>query len=198
MTLVPFRNDFLSGSAVPMRIAADPVQADIFSKALSAQLEARSYRVRMETVRDGKRNTRLLEHVFPHRFRVVSDADEIIIVDHSTFRRVAGASWQRVPFDLGFLIAQFLNPNVIERLTQETTITFNRRETLDGQLMLVFQSDYSQSFGNEVSSMSKMWISETRRLLCRLEMEIKVNGVQSSTVNTYYDYNAEIIIEPPI
>jgi outer membrane lipoprotein-sorting protein len=181
-----------------MRIVADRDQAEIFSKAISAQLAAKSYRVRMESTRESERSARLLEHVSPQCFRVVSDTDEIIIVGQSTFQRVTGRAWQRIPFDVGSVIGQFLNPNVIEELTQGTAVTFNGTEMLDEQLMLVFQSIHPKALGTDITTISKIWISEETGLLCRMEMESEVKGIQTRTVSVYFDYNADIQIEPPV
>src|SRR5215216_3686117 len=94
-------------STAPAPAAASQDPLDFMTKAIRAQLDAKSYRARMESSFGGQNSTRVVEFVAPDRFHMTSDIDEIIIVGPSTYRRTKNGQWQKFPVDVGSMVSAF-------------------------------------------------------------------------------------------
>lgn len=184
------------GGAVPA--ATSENAADFMSKAIRAQLDAKSFRARMESDFGGQSSTRVVEFVAPDRFHMTSDIDEIIIVGPASYRRAKGGQWQKLPADMGSMINAFRDPKIIEELGKGAEVKFLGPDVLDGTPTLVYQYTLKNAFGTSITSTSKTWIGAADSLPRKSESEAEINKQKSKTVMTYYDYNASISIEPPI
>jgi outer membrane lipoprotein-sorting protein len=175
---------------------ADPLE-DI-TRSMRAQMEVRSFRVRMEFSYSGSGNTRTVEFVAPDRFHMTSDKNEVIIVGPATYMKTPKGTWQKIPMDVNAMIQSFRDPQIIDEVRKSTNATFVGPDTLDGSPMLVYQYTMSNAFGTNSTSTTKSWISASDGLPRRLEIDGEINAIKARAVNTYYDYNAEIKIEPPM
>ena len=96
---------------------------------------------------------------------------------------------------------QFRATDVEQRMTKYEDVRFVGHEALDGSPALVYQFKLK---GAEGQSSGKIWISASDGLPRKIEndggMGTNSNGgtSKSKLVVTYYDYNANIKIEPPI
>ncbi|HKP12704.1 MAG TPA: hypothetical protein VJZ91_11355, partial [Blastocatellia bacterium] len=70
-------------------------------------------------------------------------------------------------------------------------------DTLDGKPMTVYQYTLRNVMGMDITSRSKAWISAADSLPHRIESETDLKGKTSKATITYFDYNADIKIEPP-
>ena len=165
---------------------------------MQAQMAAKSYRVRIDSIYGIEKRSRLVEFVSPDRFRIVTDQDEMIIIGQSTFRRKKGEVWQRFPFDVGSMIARFRDPKLIEDMGKRATVIFLGQESLEGQPMWVFEYGQINVLGTNLTTRSKVWVSVKDGLPRRMEVDGEISGTRTKDINTNYDYGAEIRIEPPM
>ena len=176
--------------------SADPLE-DV-ARSMRAQMEVKSFRVRMEFSYSGNSNTRVVEFVAPDRFHMISDKNEVFIVGPATYMKGPKGNWQRVPMDVNAMIQSFRDPQIIDEVRKSTNAKFIGPDTLDGSPMLVYEYTMSNAFGTNSTSTTKSWISATDGLPRRLEIDGEIDSMKARAVNTYYDYNADIKIEPPM
>jgi hypothetical protein len=191
-------------AASPAEGASNPATApgvnalEDITRAMRAQMDVRSFRVRMEFSFPGNSNTRIVEFVAPDRFHMISDKNEALIVGPTTYMKDPKGAWQRVPMDVNAMVQSFRDPSIIDEVRKSADAKFIGPDTLDGAPMLVYQYTMSNAFGTNSTSMTKAWIGASDGLPRRLEIDGNVGSVKARAVNTYYDYNADIKIEPPM
>jgi hypothetical protein len=186
------------GGSAPAATATNENAVDFITKAMRAQLDAKSYRARMESTFAGQNTARVVEFVAPDRFRMTSDTDEIIVVGPESYRRAKGGQWQKFPANIGSMVNAFRDPKMIDELTKNAQVKFLGPEVLDGTPTLVYEYTLANAFGTNMTSTSKTWIGASDSLPRKSETEAEINKQKSKTVITFYDYNASINIEPPI
>ena len=185
-----------SGGASPASTDANPI--DVMTASMKAQLDAKSYRARLESLADGKNMTMTIEYVAPDRFHMTAPMNETIIVGSDTFVKLPTGQWQKVPINANEMISSFRDPKMIEELRNSTDVKFLGTDSLDGVPVKIYQYTVKNAFGTNMTSTSKAWIATNDNLPRRMEVEADVNGKPSKTLITYYDYNADIKILPPM
>jgi hypothetical protein len=199
-------------SSDPPTSGADPREA--LKKAFTAQLAARSFRARMEYSVASIPTHNDLEFVAPDRYHVTvvgpqvqgrSMGQEIIIVGKDTFRRITGVPWQKsttnpaaLATTIGEIAGQFRTEDVAQRMLKYDDIQFISTDVLDGQPVMVYQFKLKDTKG---PIPGKIWISTADNLPRKIEHEAssKTNpDRRMKLTTTYYDYNANITIEPPV
>lgn len=204
-----------TGAAPPMpatvATSADP-RADI-TQAMRASLAARSYRSRIVTTSSsGSNRTMSADVVAPDRMHMRMEMDrpgglklskENILVGRSSYVRVGHGAWQKDPMDMGDLMSQFRDPAMVDAIAQKAQVEFLGSDTVDGMPMLVYRYTLKDLLGPGHDAVSKLWIGATDHLQHQLVSESDFdplgNGktIHSKTVATFYDYGADIAIEPP-
>ncbi len=194
----------------PVRATADPREA--LKKAFTAQLAARSFRTRLEYSVGGVGTHNDLEFVAPDRYHVTvvgpaSMGQEMIIIGKDKFARISGRPWQKTDMNvaagtmattLGDLTDQFHLEDVSKKMTKYDDVEFSGSEVLDGQPVVVYQFNLK---GTKGPIPGKIWISTADNLPRKIvhEATSQTNSDRKMKLTTtYYDYNADIKIEPPI
>ena len=167
------------------------------ARAMRAQMDVRSFRVRMEFSFPGNINTRVVEFVAPDRFHMISDKNEALIIGSATYLKEPKGTWQKVPMDVNAMVQSFRDPGIIDEVRKNADAKFIGPDTLDGVPMLVYEYTMTNAFGTNSTSTTKAWISAGDGLPRRLEIDGDLGSMKARAVNTYYDYNADIKIEPP-
>lgn len=185
-----------SGSAPAAASNASPI--DVITSSMKAQLDAKSFRVRMELSQDGKTSTQTFEYVSPDRFRAVGEMGEMIGVGPNAYMKLPTGQWIKSPGGAAQTLSSFRDPKIIDELRSSTDVQFIGTDTIDGKPMKVYQYTTKNAFGTNVTATSKAWISADSNLPRKIESEGVVHGKSSKSLITYYDYNAEIKIEPPM
>jgi hypothetical protein len=182
------------------------------TRAMRAQLDARSYRARMvSSSSNSTESTLALEFVAPDRFHMTRQSklpgkgdstQEIIVVGNDTFMKMGEGAWRKMPMNMGELITQFRDPKVLEQLTKDADIKFLGPDLLDGSPTLVYQYTLTGELGKDIKNTAKTWIGATDSLPRKTESEGDFNfagtSVHTKTTVTYSDFNADIKIEPPM
>ena len=175
--------------------ASDPQALDALTKAMTAQLNARSFRARSD--RPGQETSTIIEFVAPDRLHVTSDEDEIIIVGANAWDRKPGGEWQKFPMDVSQLMASIRDPEAIQAIRQNAEVKLVGPDTLDGMPMTVYEYTIRNIRDPGTTEHSKTWIAVADSLPRRKETEINANNQTVRARMTYFDYNADIQIAPP-
>jgi hypothetical protein len=191
-------NSPTSGNASSTGTADDAAATmDALTKSIDAQLNARSFRARLDSTFDNQETARTIEYVAPDRFRMASEADETIIIGSNAWVRQNNGAWQKLPIDASQMIASVRDPKIIDQLRKSAEVKLIGPDTLDGKPMTVYQYTLRNVMGTDMTSHAKAWISVADSLPRRMETETEIKGKTSKATITYFDYNADIKIEPP-
>ena len=185
-----------SGSATPASTDANPT--DAMAASIKAQFDAKSYRARMESVTEGNNFTTTVEYVAPDRFHMTAPMNETIIVGADTYVKAPTGQWQKIPINANQMISSFRDPKLVEELRNNTSVKFLGTDSLDGMPVKIYEYTVKNAYGTNMTSISKAWISANDNLPRKMEVQADVNGKPSKTLITYYDYNADIKIAPPM
>ncbi len=187
-----------NGSPNASGSAADQVAAaDALTQAINAQLGAKSFRARLDSTLDGEEMARTIEYVAPDRFRMASDTDETVIIGSNAWMRQNNGAWQKLPIDASQMIASVRDPKMIEQIRRNAEVKLVGPDTLDARPMTVYEYTIRNAMGTDLTSHAKAWISTADHLPHRIETETEIKGKTSKATITYFDYNADIKIEPP-
>jgi hypothetical protein len=205
-----------SGTTSSGSVAAGDDPREALKKAFTAQLAARSYRARMEYSVASIPSHNDLEFVAPDRYHVSvfgpqvqgrNMGQEIIIVGKDTFRRITGVPWQMSMMNtgaaslattIGDAADQFRLEDASQRMLKYDDIQFIGTDVLDGQPVKVYQFNLKVTKG---PMPGKIWISTADDLPRKIEYQAssQTNSERKMKLaTTYYDYNANINIEPPV
>jgi hypothetical protein len=191
-------NSPTSGNASSTGTADDAAATmDALTKSIDAQLNARSFRARLDSTFDNQETARTIEYVAPDRFRMAGEADETIIIGSNAWVRQNNGAWQKLPIDASQMIASVRDPKIIDQLRKSAEVKLIGPDTLDGKPMTVYQYTLRNVMGTDMTSHAKAWISVADSLPRRMETETEIKGKTSKATITYFDYNADIRIDPP-
>jgi TonB family protein len=146
----------------------------------------------------------------PDRSRTKSKHEETIEIDDSLYQRKGDGPWRKI--DLNRMtsdISKFghTDPDGGDMMKGVKEVILKGEETLDGIPVLAYQLVMRDASGKGQASASKIWIGVNDGLPHRIENEFEVkpgdlgvpglNPDKIKVIYTLYDFNAEIIIEPP-
>ena len=186
-----------AGSAGRVSTPADAQALDGLTKAMTAQLSAKSFRARMDSVFGGQEIAQTIEYVAPDRFHMTGDSNETIVIGGNAWMRQQEGAWQKQSINASTLIAAVRDPKMIDLIRKNAEVRFIGPDTLDAKPMMVYEYTLRNLMGTGMSSHVKAWISVADHLPHRMETEIEIKGNTSKATITYFDYNADIKIEPP-
>ncbi|MEK6302189.1 MAG: hypothetical protein AABO41_15880 [Acidobacteriota bacterium] len=187
-----------AASAKAGSVSKEESPLDALSKAVSAQLEAKSFRARMTTVIDGgKESTRIVECISPDRFHITGDQDEMILAGGNVYMKSPAGEWTRLLFDPAEMIKQIRDTNQLDEIRKSTDVVLAGADTVDGVPTLAYRYTMKNPFGMKSTSSCKMWVGLADSLPRKMEVEAEFNKMKTRSVVTYYDYGADIKIEPP-
>lgn len=167
------------------------------SRALRAQLEVKSYRARMTLSNsNGIDSTREIEFVAPDRFHMIGEDGETIVIDSTTYMKSLNGQWQKFPVDLSATLSTLRDPKSLEELGKSVDVKFIGREILDGTPTLIYQTAPSKE--SDLLNTSRTWVAAKDDLPRKREVVSEFKSVKSKTTIIYYDYNADLKIDPPI
>jgi len=129
---------------------------------------------------------------------------ERIYIGKQSYARAGDAPWQKDSLDMSDMFSQMRDPKLIEAV-QKAEVKYVGTESLNGAPMLIYQYKIKDVLGTGIDSNSKMWIGATDNLQHQVETESDFADpsntgkmMHSKTTITFYDYNTDIKIEPPM
>jgi TonB family protein len=184
-----------------LQIAESDNPREVLKKTLSAIQSVKSYRIRSEVTaisKDGPiKEYSSKEYASPDRVRTLDKNKELIRIGKDTYQKKGDGRWQKYTEKRSDTSVTNLPVNALEDLIEDLVkvedIKFIGQETIDGIPTLAYQYRH-RSDPNTI----KAWIGIADGLLRKWEFECIVEGLKAmSLIFTYYDYNADIKIEPP-
>lgn len=193
-------------------ISASDKPLDVMTKAMRAQLDAKSFRAHItSSAANGPDNKMVIEYVAPDRYRMVSEAQagkggaaakvpgqEFIIVGNATFLKAPNGQWIKSPIDAGQMVKAFRDPKMLDELAKTADVKYVGAETLDGVPMLIYEYTQNNPMGMNLKSTARTWLSAADGLPRKTETAGEYNGVKTKTLITLSGYNTDIKIEPPV
>ncbi len=203
-----------STTTAPIFTASSDPRADVIN-AMRKNLEAKSYRMRSVTAStSGFNSSMTIEFVAPDRMHAFTETNmpgqaaarrEIIYIGKVSYVKAGDAPWQKDDMGMGDLIAQMrADPKLIDELANEVEVKYLGADTLDGVPMLMYQYSPENSDDKSKDIVSKVWIGATDNQQHQRESENDYESYppgktyHTKNTTTFYDYNADIKIEPPI
>lgn len=168
--------------------------------ASQAAMEAQSnYRYSFEvTDQSGAIAKSVMEYVRPDRRRQTMANTELIIIGKDVWSSRSGGAWRKLPPQQAVIFAP--SPGAAKAILDKQTITLAGSDTLNGQAMNVYRSQYAES---GVTSDTKVWVGKSDHLIYKTigtsdATAMKVKGVGKSTSVGAYQYNVPgLSIEAP-
>jgi hypothetical protein len=187
---------------------------EVLLQALTAKLNAKSYRLRVVQVGAAEMNSVIeADYVAPDSYHAViemsigarkSVKQELIMVGKDAFSKSADGKWQRAQLDAQRLgLTRWRDQMLIENLTkaQDTDVELVGREELNGVSALVVQHSFTGTAAIPAHNRTKTWIGVKDGFPYKIESHAGTtdNGkaVSVKTTTTYSDYNAHIKIILP-
>jgi len=176
--------------------AADADAKEALMKSQRAQLEAKAYRIKMNTTSPGmeKGFSSTVEFVAPDRYHMVQPQMETIVVGPATYMKTAGQDWQKSPVDMGDMMKKSRDPKALEEQAKNMgDVKIVGKEKIDGVDCTVYEAT---SKVGETSTVSKVWVGNSDSLTRKVESESTLpNGKSKSTIT--YEYDSKIKIDAP-
>ncbi len=189
-------------------ISADDKPLDVMTRAMRAQLDAKSYRAHItSSTSKGTNNTMVIEYVAPDRYRMVSEAQsgsgkaynmEYVIAGGGMYVKAPNGQFVKSPIDAGELIKMIHDPKMLDELAKTADVKFVGADTLDGAPMLVYQYTQTNPLDIKLKSTAKTWLAVSDGLPRKTEAEGEFAGMKTKTLITISDYNSDIKIESPV
>ena len=180
----------------PLAASGTPLEG--ITKAFQAQLALKSYRIKMETTTPQTgTQIRTAEYVAPDRFHWKGEKDEMIVVGSASYMRM-GDKWIKSPIDAAAMVNSVRDPKFLDQLSKGANVTLVGPDVVDGTPALVYQYTLNNAFGANMQSTSKTWVRASDGMPLKVESSGEFNGMKTTTLATYYDFNADIKIEPPM
>ena len=190
-------------------ISADDKPLDVMTRAVRAQLAAKSYRARVtSSLGDETANNMLIEYAAPDRYHMTREGQaggagenakmEFVVVSGAMYLKTPDGRWVKSPVDAGQMIKAFHDPKMVEEMAKTADVKFVGPDTLDGAPMLVYQYTQNQPMGLNIKTTAKTWLSVADGMPRKTETEGMYEGKKIKTLVTIFDYNADIKIESPV
>jgi hypothetical protein len=186
-------------------------------KAMKKVHSTKSYRMKSAVFTSGEagewKSVEELEFAAPNRWHSIFESNlptynnqkiEWIVIDEESYWKVENMQWQKGAKDMSGL---FRNTEEIERITKDADVKFIGKDVLDGIPMLVYHHTFKNPSDKETKvkltvAEGKTWIGFNNGLPHKIEMAGEVNEqgiiIKAKSTITYYDYNTDIKIEPPM
>lgn len=170
-------------------------------KALSAANGVRAFRIRIQFLNAGKVSTTTIEYASPDSVRRVTENEEIIWIGKNTYRKKGDGAWEKYPekntISRTYLAAGVLR-QYIKEIEKSDEAKFIGRETINGIPALGYQHTKYFVSDKSRSITTKTWFNEATGLLLKNQLyNILLSSLLEPINCTFYDFNADIKIEPP-
>jgi hypothetical protein len=182
--------------------------------AMRAKLNARSYRMKVVQSSDLMNSEIEADYVAPDRFRAVSEANafnrasgrqEMIILGKEAYLKPPGENWQKQEVDQQRMeFTRLRDEMLIENLARaaDIEVKFVGKEELQGEPMFVYQHSSGEIPDQAAGGQTRTWVGVKDGLPYKIELDAWVKPDRQvmtvKTTTTYYDYNADIVIQRPM
>jgi hypothetical protein len=196
------------------QIRPDAKPREVLIQALTAKLNAKSYRMKVVQLGAGGMNSVFeVEYVAPDSYHAIAEVSagsrnsgrqELVMVGKDAYSKTADGAWQRAQIDAQRMeLTRWRDQMLIENLTkaQDSDAELVGREELNGMAMLIVQHSFSGAPSIPAHNRTKSWISVKDGFPYKIESDAGATyqgeAVSVKTTTTYTDYNADIKIVLP-
>jgi hypothetical protein len=128
---------------------------------------------------------------------MVNGPTETIVIGDQAYIKTMG-SWQKVPTGMGEQMRSMRASELANQVREATNVAFIQSDSLNGTPVVVYSYTTSNPAGASGTSNNKTWVGLADGLPRKSEFASNFGGFSSSGVMTWYDYNGDVKIEPPI
>jgi hypothetical protein len=172
--------------------SANPL--DALKRIFGGWASVKTFRAKYTRTAGGKTTDGTLEVVLPDRYHLLSSTSEIYIIGN-VFYIKTGKTWLKSSMPKDFDMSFSNWKKFLDDLGAATDIKFIGPDLLDGTPTLVYQYTVTIKGPPAISTVTKFWSAVSDNLPRKSETTASTGN---KTVTTYYDYNANIVIEAPI
>ena len=159
--------------------------------------EMQSFRAKLETTSDNRTSVVQYEFVAPDRYRMANGPTEMIVVGEQAYIKTMGA-WQKVANGIGEQMKAIRSAELAAQVREATNVSFVQPDTFNGEPTVVYNYITTKIGAASGTSNNKTWVSLKDGLPRKSEFLSNFGGFSSKGVMTWYDYNGNVKIEPPI
>lgn len=179
-------------------------------RALRGLRAPKSFRMRQEWSSTDRRATAFVEVVKPDCSHTTqNNNEETIVIGEKGYSRKGKGPWLK--FTVGMTVDVSVAPqsDIHEQIKSIEQVKFIGADTLDGVSVLAYEYEQIDASGKKIAGQYRIWIGSKDGLAYRTESETQCRAqdwggkpgdaglIPIKVVTTYYDYNADIIIELP-
>jgi TonB family protein len=186
----------------PGQITAGSNPREVLTKAWAAMKTARSFRFRIERLSASPDHTAVAEYVSPDRYHSTQKDQETIIIGDVLYEKKGDKPWRktgRIGNGDGIATLVLIAPKQKWGDSMKTAkdIKLLGADTIDGVESLLYQYDLYDSPRNTMLMKMKVWVAVADGLVRKVEGQFQLELPKVTLICTYYDYDADIKIEPP-
>jgi TonB family protein len=175
---------------------------EVSKKALSASEGMKSFRMRIEYPTHSKTPVTIWEYASPNRVRFTKGNEEMIKIGKDVYHRKDAGSWvkysEKDNGEVKTEVAATVLKQFIGMIENADEIKFIGRETVDGIPARIYKYTKYAGPNKTAPSTTMTWINEANGLLLKHQFyRLVTDSTLSHVDHTFYDYNADIKIEPP-
>ena len=159
--------------------------------------EAQAFRAKLESTSDGRTSTVQYEFVAPDRYRMANGPTEMIVVGEQAYIKTMGA-WQKIATGVGEQMKAIRSAELAAQVREATSVSFVQPDTLNGEPTLMYSYVTTKIGAASGTNNNKTWVSLKDGLPRKSEFLSNFGGFSSKGVMTWYDYNGDVKIEPPL
>ena len=176
--------------------AAKAAPHDGLVKAFQRATEMQAFRAKLESTTDGRTSMVQYEFAAPDRYRMANGPTEMIVVGELAYIKTMGA-WQKVA-TAGDQMRAIRSTELAAQVREATNVSFMQSDTLNGEPTVVYNYIATKIGAASGTSNHKTWVSLKDGLPRKSEFLSNFGGFTSKGVMTWYDYNGNVKIEPPL
>ena len=159
--------------------------------------EMQSFRAQLETTSNGRTSLISYEFAAPDRYRMVNGPTEMIVIGDQAYIKTMGA-WQKVAAGIGEQMKGIRSAELTAQAREATNVSFVQPDTLNSEPTVVYHYVTTTLGAASGTSNNKTWVALKDGLPRKSEFISNFGGFSSKGVMTWYDYNGNVKIEPPI
>ena len=122
---------------------------------------------------------------------------EMIVVGEQAYIKTMGA-WQKVANGIGEQMKAIRSAELAAQVREATNVSFVQPDTFNGEPTVVYNYITTKIGAASGTSNNKTWVSLKDGLPRKSEFLSNFGGFSSKGVMTWYDYNGDVKIEPPL
>ncbi len=188
----------------PVRqITAGSDPREVLTKAWAAMDTVKSFRIRIERPAAGPDHTYVTEFVSPDRYHTTRKNWEAISIGDEHYVKKGDEPWVKVGRRIdgsnnnASIVLKLHKHNRADIMKLARDVKLIGADAIDGVESLLYEYDLYDRYKDILIMKLKVWVGIADGLLRKAECQFQMRSSKATTIDTYYDYNADIKIEPP-